>query len=139
MRRHLLWAIAAITIGLMLVAACGDDDDDDAGAGAPAPAAPAATEAPAAPANGAPVASFTVEPACTTSNSTEVTLTSTSTDPDGDALTYGWAIGSGTPSSATSEVVTGVTFPNIAPYPITLTVTDGAGASDSATVSVAPC
>ena len=134
MRRRWLWAIGVIAIGLMLVAACGDDDDDDAGA-----PAPAATEAPAVSANGAPVAGFTVEPSCTTSNSTEVMLTSTSTDPDGDELTHNWVIGSGNPSSATGEVVTGVTFPNVRPYPITLTVADGAGASDSATVNVAPC
>ena len=136
MRKRSLWLIGVIAIGLMLVAACGDDDDDDDG-GAAAPA-PAATEAPAA-ANGAPVAAFTTEPSCTTSNTTAVTLTSTSTDPDDDALTHAWEISSGTPSSATGEVVTGVTFPNIAPYPITLTVTDDAGASDSATMSVAPC
>ncbi len=116
-------------------AACGDDDDDDDGGGS---AAPAATQAPAA-ANGAPVAAFTAEPTCTTSNSTAVTLTSTASDPDGDALAHSWDISSGNPSSATTEVLSGVTFPNIAPYPVTLTVTDPAGASDSATMSVAPC
>ena len=88
--------------------------------------------------NNPPNASFTINPPCTSSSMAQITFTSTSTDLDGDNLTCSWVFSSGTPSTATTCVVTGVTFPNIAPYPVTLTVSDGT-AIDQATMNIAPC
>ncbi len=57
-----------------------------------------------------------------------------STDPDlGDAISYSWNFADGSPlvtSSATSH-----TFPGVGPYTVTLTVTDGWGASTTVTRS----
>jgi PKD repeat protein len=57
-----------------------------------------------------------------------------SSDPDvGDAITYLWNFGDGSPvvtSSATSH-----TFPGVGPYTVSLTVTDGWGASTTVTRS----
>ena len=77
--------------------------------------------------------------AYTTSDTQMVTLTSTSTDPDGTIVSYLWAIGGGTPTSATTAVVNGVTFRNLHPYPVTLMVVDDHGVSDSATQTMMPC
>ncbi len=144
----------AVVAALVLIA-CGDDDDASATATPTAasatvtPTAASATATPtiaptaaapqSGPTNQPPTASFSSDPSCTSSNSTEVTFTSTSTDPDGDELSHSWDIRSGNPSSATGPVVSGVTFPNIAPYPVTLSVDDGRGGTDSATVNVGPC
>ena len=142
--RWTAWTIAVVVLGAAFLAACGDDDDAGGATAAPtatraATVAATATASPSPAGNRPPVASFTMVPSCTTSSSTEVTLTSTSTDPDGDELSYAWDIRSGTPSTATGPVVTGVTFPNVAPYEITLTVDDGNGGADSAGMIMGPC
>lgn len=90
----------------------------------------------------APTASFTASPNSVPAgdgNQTVVTLdASASSDPDGDPLSYSWTVPNGTfveGTSASSEIAK-VTFPGIAPYDVTLTVTDPDGNSDSTTVTV---
>ena len=68
-------------------------------------------------------------------NQTVVTLDgSGSSDIDGDPLTYQWSVFGGNFVGGTdaSDDVIQVTFPGAAPYPVTLTVDDGRGGSDSA-------
>jgi hypothetical protein len=88
--------------------------------------------------NTPPNASFTMNPNCTSSSTTPITFTSTSTDGDGDILTCSWVFASGTPGTSTNCTQTGVTFPNVSPYTVTLTVSDGM-AIDVATMNIAPC
>ncbi|HUR68510.1 MAG TPA: PKD domain-containing protein [Candidatus Thermoplasmatota archaeon] len=57
-----------------------------------------------------------------------------SSDPDGDALSFGWAFGDG--STATGASVSH-TYATAGSYTVTLTASDGRGASDGATTSVA--
>lgn len=121
-RMILMLGLASSALAL---SGCGGDDDDppDAMGGG----------------NADPVAMFTMTPDCTTSNTTPVTFTSTSTDADGDTLTCSWTFASGTPSSGNTCEVTGVTFPNAAPYQITLGVDDGNGGTDSLQMTLSPC
>ena len=68
-------------------------------------------------------------------NQTVVTLDGGgSSDPDGDPLTYQWSVSGGNYVGGTdpSNSVVNVTFPGVAPYPVTLTVNDGRGGTDSA-------
>jgi len=64
-----------------------------------------------------------------------VGLVATAHDPNGDALTYSWTATAGTFSGASSNVTTW-TAPAAGTYPLTLTVTDTAGATVQAQVSV---
>ncbi|MCH8086325.1 MAG: PKD domain-containing protein [Chloroflexi bacterium] len=57
---------------------------------------------------------------------TMFTFSASASDPDGDPLTYEWQFTGGRPPTATGELVN-TTFPGIAPYLITLTVSDGRG------------
>ena len=156
---HSKKAVGGVLLLAAVIGACGGDDEAPATASpiatvtstaerqtsTPSPTpTPTPTEEPTTTAtqsgqNQPPTASFTAEPSCTTSNSSEITFTSTSTDPDGDELSHSWDIQSGTPNTATGQVVTGVTFPNVAPYPVTLSVDDGRGGTDSATTAIGPC
>ncbi len=54
-----------------------------------------------------------------------------SADPDGDALTYLWNFGDGTPTSTLSTPLH--TFPTVGSFTVTLTVTDGWGDAASTT------
>lgn len=72
-------------------------------------------------------------------NQTIVTLDgSASSDPDGDPLTFDWAVTSGTFVNGTdaNSPVAQVTFPGMAPYPVTLTVADGRGGQDQAELTI---
>ena len=120
-------------LSVLFLAACGGDDGD----GNPTPDANA--NADADPNNTAPVASFTFTPDCTSSGQDPISFTSNSTDVDGDTLTCSWTFSSGTPGSSTDCSVTGVTFPNQAPYPVTLEVDDGNGGTNSTMELIAPC
>ncbi len=57
-----------------------------------------------------------------------------STDPEGDAMTFGWAFGDGTDSKPGPQVTH--TFENYGQYPVTLAVTDEFGAVGTATVVI---
>jgi len=59
---------------------------------------------------------------------------SASTDPDGTIASYSWNFGDGTPPGTGSVVFH--QFTSMGTYPVTLTVTDNGGATDSGTVSV---
>lgn len=115
-----------ILAGLLLVTVSavgcgGDDTGDGSGSGDP------------------PVASFTFNPDCTMSNSDVITFTSTSTDTeDGSSLECSWLFSNGTPSSSASCTAM-VTFPNLNPYNITLTVTDSDGNSNSFSDQIDRC
>jgi PKD repeat protein len=122
---RLLAALSVCALTVTLGTGCGDDDGG--------PTIDAMTGG-----GGAPTASFTMDPDCTSSSSTEVTFTSTSTDPSDLALTCAWTFASGTPLNSTECTVTGVTFPNAAPYTVTLTVNNGTE-SATATQSIGPC
>ena len=90
---------------------------------------PTATATPSPTANHLPTADFTFQPkgvARGDNNQTVITFTATASDPDGDPLTFEWRFSSGTPSTATGQVAT-TTFPGLAPYAVTLTVSDGRG------------
>jgi len=91
---------------------------------------------------GAPTASFTASPtsvAAGDNHQTVVTLdASASSDPEGDILSYSWNVPSGTfvGGTSSSNEIAQVTFPGLAPYEITLTVTDPVGNSDSTSFTV---
>jgi PKD repeat protein len=87
------------------------------------------------PPNRPPVASFDVSPASAVVGDT-VTFTSTSTDPDGDPITFAWALdpdglfNDGTGASAQKA------FSSPGTYSVSLQVTDSHGASSTATRQV---
>jgi hypothetical protein len=122
---HDVKKVLFVFVGIVALSACGGDDD-------PKPDASSGN-------NTAPVASFTINPTCTNSSSDQITFTSTSTDADGDTLSCSWVFNSGNPGTGNDCTVDGVTFPNVAPYDVTLTVDDGKGGTDTATMSIGPC
>ena len=75
-----------------------------------------------------PIASFT-----SSSQYLTTTFTSTSTDPDGSVASYAWDFGDTTTGTGASPVHT---YPTAGTYPVTLTVTDTDGATNTATGSV---
>ncbi len=115
-----------VVVALALVG-CGDDGGGDGSSGMGDP----------------PVADFSFTPNCTTTSDTEITFTSSSSDTeDGTTLDCSWTFGSCTaPAGCTSTqcTQTGVKFPNVTPYPVTLTVTDSDGNSDTVSMMVGPC
>ena len=127
--------VSALALVLILsLAACGGGDGD---APTPSPTSPPATATPTSPPatptptpeNRAPIADFTFEPDSVPrgdADRTIVTFTATASDPDGDPLTFEWAISRGTPATATGQIVT-ATFTGQHSYPVTLTVSDGRG------------
>jgi len=80
-----------------------------------------------------PVASAGASPtAIPAGGSTQLTVTAN--DPEGDALTYSWNFGDGTPAS--SEQNPAHTYAAVGDYTATVIVTDSIGASTTATVTV---
>jgi hypothetical protein len=72
-------------------------------------------------------------------NNTVVTIdASQSSDPDGDSLTFSWVVPSGTFVNGTgpADPTIQVTFPGAAPYTVRVTVDDGNGGSDEASVTI---
>uniref|UniRef100_UPI0030F4A2CE collagenase n=1 Tax=Streptomyces sp. GSL17-111 TaxID=3121596 RepID=UPI0030F4A2CE len=80
------------------------------------------------PDNRAPTAAFTVAVSALTAD-----FTDGSTDPDGTIASHAWDFGDGTASTAANPTKT---YPAAGTYPVTLTVTDDRGATDTATRSV---
>lgn len=120
---------SVLATGLLLAAVplVGCDDDDD-------PIQPPQNQAPIAVASASPDSVPMGD-----GDQTVVTLDgSQSSDPDGDVLTFSWNVPSGTfvgGTTATSAMAQ-VTFPGNAPYPVTLTVDDGQGATAQAQLTV---
>lgn len=80
------------------------------------------------PTNAPPSASFTFTTSSLTAN-----FTSTSSDPDADISSYSWTFGDGATAAVANP---SHTYSAGGTYSVTLTVTDSAGQSDSATQSV---
>ena len=89
----------------------------------------AATRGTTLPENREPSASINFTPARAIVGVTTVTFTASADDPDGDPLTYSWDFGDGT--TATGSTVTH-RFGSEASHVVTLTVSDGRGASVTA-------
>ncbi|MFQ5747014.1 MAG: PKD domain-containing protein [Gemmatimonadota bacterium] len=129
--------LMAPIVGAALVAGCGGGGGGGGGAGGGGPTPP-----PPPPANRAPSAVIAASPMTVPrkdNHQTVVTLDgSGSTDPDGDALTFSWAVTSGTFVNGTSptDATVQVTFPGLAPYPVTLDVSDGKGGTARATTTI---
>ncbi|RMH21383.1 MAG: PKD domain-containing protein [Gemmatimonadetes bacterium] len=94
------------------------------------------------PSNRPPVARVSASPQTVPQNDGNRTVVrldgSASSDPDGDPLSFQWDVPSGTFVNGTGPTspVADVTFPGVAPYTVTLTVSDGRGASASAQVTI---
>jgi hypothetical protein len=123
-----LRAPALVTL-LLLAAGCGGGD----GGGGTGPTA-----------NVNPVAVIAASPLLVPQNDgnqTVVTLDgSGSSDADNDPLSFAWTVPSGTFVNATSatSATAQVTFPGTGAYVVTLTVNDGQGHQDTATVTITP-
>ncbi len=61
-----------------------------------------------------------------------------SSDPDNDPLTFSWVVPSGIFVNGTTSIdeIIEVTFPGAAPYTVTVTVNDGRGGSDTASITI---
>jgi outer membrane protein OmpA-like peptidoglycan-associated protein len=100
---------------------------DIAGLGTPPPPAP--------PGNRPPVARVT-GPGTGNTNVDLAFDASGSSDPDGDALTYTWDFGDGTPSVKAAVPRTAHRYASLGNYTVKVTVDDGRGGTASATTSV---
>jgi len=119
----------AFVVGLVVIGiACGG--------GATATPEPSSTPTPSR--NHPPTVDFTFDPPAVAHGDnfqTVVTYTATGSDPDGDQLTYEWVFTGGRPATASGPIAT-TTFPGFAPYPSTLTVSDGNGGTVTITKTV---
>jgi PKD repeat protein len=84
-------------------------------------------------ANRPPTASFDFNPSSPFVGD-DVLFASDVSDPDGDTLTFSWNFGDGTPAGTTRNPIH--TFASAGSMPVTLTVTDPSGESDTATREV---
>lgn len=84
-------------------------------------------------ANRPPTAAFDFNPS-SPSVGDDVLFASDVSDPDGDALTYSWNFGDGTPTGTTRNPIH--TYASAGTMPVTLTVSDPSGESDSVTHEV---
>lgn len=83
--------------------------------------------------NNAPLAKFTATPTTGTAPLVVALDASGSSDPDGDVLTYAWAFGDGTTSTAKTV---SHTFAAVGTYEVKLTVKDSKGAVGTATAQI---
>jgi glucose/arabinose dehydrogenase len=86
------------------------------------------------PANQSPTARITATPTAGAAPLNVSFNGGASSDPDGDPLTYAWSFGDGTPGSA--GPTTSHTYQSAGTYTATLTVSDGRGGQNSATVQI---
>jgi len=90
-----------------------------------------------APANRPPVAAITAPAGnVTVVQGASVDFAGSGSDPDGNPITFAWAFGGATPSSASVADPAPVTFNSVGTFTATLTVRDSAGATATATRSV---
>ncbi len=109
---------------------------EQAVAGAPSGCAGGTTPPPPAP-NQPPVAAITAPTTnVTVAQGASVDFAGSGSDPDGNAVTFAWAFGGGTPASASVADPAPVTFNSVGTFTTTLTVRDSAGATATATRTV---
>jgi outer membrane protein OmpA-like peptidoglycan-associated protein len=102
---------------------------------APSPPPPPPPPPPAASRNRPPAVRASCEP-CTVNAGGSSTVSATAQDPDGDTLTYMWSAAAGSLTN-TSGRQTPWTAPMVeGPVPVTVTVSDGKGASASDVVTI---
>ncbi len=99
---------------------------------APPPPPP---EPPPAPVNRPPTVEARCDP-CTVMVGETSTVTADAQDPDGDALTYQWTTPTGTLESPTGVQSRWTAPDEPGPVPVTVTVNDGKGGTDSNTVTI---
>ncbi len=118
-------AVLGAWIAVAATAACGGDDDGVT-----------PTE------NGTPVAQIEANRTSVPAGDGFQTVVrldaSSSSDPDGDPLTYSWVVPNGRFENGTTatEAVIYVSFVGARPYTVTLTISDGAGGEDQATITI---
>jgi glucose/arabinose dehydrogenase len=84
--------------------------------------------------NQSPTASFTATPRTGTAPLTVSFNAAASSDPDGDALSYSWNFGDGTPTGA--GVTVNHVYQNAGQYTAILTVSDGKGGTATASIGI---
>lgn len=114
-------SVPAVVVALALAAACGKKEDPSMG-----PTPPASNRNPT-------IASATASPAFGVVGLSQLTLAASASDPDGDAVTYQWVIGSTTLTGANQTIA----MPGDGPQTATLTVSDGKGGTATATAPFA--
>lgn len=112
----------ASVLVLIVAVACGKKNDSPTDPTPP----PAANRNPS-------IASATASPAFGVVGLSQLTLAASATDPDGDAVTYQWVIGSTTLTGANQTLP----IPGDGPQTATVTVSDGKGGTATATASFA--
>ena len=136
-RSRFTLVLTLIAVVSLLAVACGDSETaTSVPATSTSAAEPDATSTPET--NRSPTADFTWDPAAVPRGdnyTTPFTFTATASDPDGDELSYDWQITGGNPGTATGRVIE-VFFPGVAPYGVTLTVSDGKGGEATVTHTV---
>lgn len=134
-RFSLLLPIAALLVAALAASAC--DEGTATAPTAPAPVSPPAPAPDPTPVNRAPdIAGIDVSPrGVALVTVTNMTLTASASDPDGDPLTYDWNFGDGS-GAANAGAAPQHVFRDAGALVVTLTVSDGRGATTQAQVPV---
>ena len=116
------WGV--LILASFVVAGCSDDDPTGMGD------------------NSDPIARVTASPNSVRAGDNFQTIVtidaSASSDADGDALTFSWVVPNGRFENGTTnqDQIIEVSFPGSRPYAVVVTVSDGQGGEDEATISI---